>query len=241
MNVAKNAIILAAGEGKRLRPMTDTAPKCMVEVCGRSILENALMLFARRGVERTRIVVGHLAPVVRERIGSSFKNMKIEYIENADYATTNSMYSLHLGLQGLREATWVLEGDVFFEAAVLAKAVTQEVSWFVDAARKDLDGAYIRFDDSRRALSLDIIRDLKLLSGQCGKSIGMLHLGARGTELFKRWLEEGVKAGQTNLYYDLIVGPHFNEAHVEAVDVGGMKWFEIDNLADLENAQRMFS
>ncbi len=237
----RHAIILAAGEGRRLRPLTDTVPKCMVEVCGRSILENALALFGGRGVETTRIVIGHLAPVVRQRIGASFKGMKIEFVENADYATTNSMYSLHMGLQSIREATWVLEGDVFFEPAVLAKPVAKEISWFVDAARKDLDGAYIRFDDTRRALSLDIIRDLKLLSGQRGKSIGLLHLDGRGAVHVQRWLEQGVAAGQTNLYYDLIVGPHFHEASVEVVDVGGLKWFEIDNLADLENARRLFA
>jgi len=235
------AIILAAGEGKRLRPLTDTIPKCMVEVCGRSILENALTLFADRGVEKARIVIGHLASVVRERIRSTFKGMTVEFIENTDYTTTNSMYSLHLGLQGVREATWILEGDVFFDAAVLAKQVAHEVSWFVDESRKDLDGAYILFNDERRALSLDIIRDLKLATGQRGKSIGLLHLNARGTEYIKKWLEHGVSAGQMNLYYDLVVGPHFGEAYVEVVEVGGLKWFEIDNLNDLENARRLFS
>jgi L-glutamine-phosphate cytidylyltransferase len=235
------AIILAAGEGTRLRPLTDTVPKCMVEVCGRSILENALTLFADRGVENARIVTGHFASVIREQIGSSFKGMNVEFIENADYATTNSMYSLHMGLQGIQESTWILEGDVFFESAVLAKPVKHEVSWFVDASRKDLDGAYIQFNDKRRAISLNIIRDVKLLNGQCGKSIGLLHIDKRGSEHVKKWLKQGVSAGQKNLYYDLVVGPHFSEAYVEVLDVGGLKWFEVDNLTDLENARRLFS
>ncbi|MRR16568.1 MAG: phosphocholine cytidylyltransferase family protein [Deltaproteobacteria bacterium] len=235
------AIILAAGEGTRLRPLTETAPKCMIKVCGKSILENALNLFADKGVENVRVVIGHLASVVREQIGSPYKGMNIEFIENAEFATTNSMYSLHLGLSDLREATWILEGDVFFEPAVLAKTVRHEISWFVDALRKDLDGAYISFNDEHRAISLNIIRDLKLLTGQQGKSIGLLHLNSIGTEHFKKWLEQGVSAGQQNLYYDLIVGPHFGEASVEIVDVGGLKWFEIDNLTDLENANKLFA
>ena len=237
----RNAIILAAGEGKRLRPLTETAPKCMVKVCGVSILENALNNFADKGVENVRVVIGHLASVVREQIGFIYKGMKIKFIENVDFAITNSMYSLYLGLTDLHEATWILEGDVFFEPAVLTKTVRHEISWFVDALRKDLDGAYISFNDEHRATSLDIIRDLKLLTGQRGKSIGLLHLDARGTAHFKKWLEQGVSTGQKNLYYDLIVGPHFCEAAVEIVDVGGLKWFEIDNLDDLENANKLFS
>jgi L-glutamine-phosphate cytidylyltransferase len=234
------AIILVAGEGKRMRPFTDTKPKCMVEICNKSILINALDLFEKNGVEIVRIVIGHLGSIVKNQIGKSFKGMKIEYIENDDYAKTNSMYSLYLGLQGLQEASWVLEGDVFFEKEVLTKPLCREVSWFVDASRKDLDGAYILYNDERRAMSLDIIRDVKLISNQCGKSIGMLHLSSIGVEHFKKWLKQGVDANQTNLYYDLIVRSHFIEVFVEIVDVSGLKWFEIDNMTDLESARQLF-
>ncbi len=235
------AIILAAGEGSRLKPLTETIPKCMVEVCGRSIMENALLLFAEKGVKTTRIVVGHLASVLRKHFGSSLKGMKIEYIENIEYSATNSMYSLHLGLQHLQESAWILEGDVFFEPSILERTFHHEISWFVDTFRKDLDGAYLRYNDQGRAISLDIIRNLKLLKNQCGKSIGLLHLDSNGVEYFKRWLEQGIVAGQKNLYYDLIVSPHFSEAYIEIIDIGGLKWFEIDNLSDLENAQVLFS
>jgi len=159
----------------------------MVEVCGRSILENALALFAGKGVQTTRIVIGHMGSVVRERIGTTFNGMKIEFVENAEYGSTNSMYSLYLGLKGLNEATWVLEGDVFFDAGILAAPTAHEISWFIDGLRKDLDGAYVRFDDNRRAISLDIIRDVNLVSGQSGKSIGLLHMGKRGVGRFRQW------------------------------------------------------
>lgn len=235
------AVILVAGEGKRLKPFTDSAPKCMVEINGISILENTLSLFAENGVTTARIVVGHLSSIIRDHFGFSFNNMNIEYIENNTYESTNSMYSLYLGLQGIQESTWVLEGDVFFEHAVLTNPVHQDISWFVDAKRKDLDGAYIMFDHQKKALSLEIIRDIRNLSGQCGKSIGLLHLNPKGLEYFQKWLQQGINAHQENLYYDLIVGPHFYEADIEVVDVGGQKWFEIDNYADLENAKKMFS
>ena len=54
-------------------------------------------------------------------------------------------------------------------------------------------------------------------------------------------MEQGVAAGQTDLYYDLVVGPHFGDTFVEVVDVGGFRWFEIDNHTDLENARRLFA
>ena len=235
-----HAIILVAGEGKRLLPFTNTNPKCFVEVKGVTILENALDLLSKNNIQTVRIVIGHLKNIVRDKIGLNYKGMNIEYITNDNFHSTNSMYSLYLGLDDVVEPTWVLEGDVFFEEKILKMPIKSNFSWFVDSSMRELDGAYIKSDKGGRAISLQIIKNGNKLEDDLSKSIGILHLCIDGVLKLKDWLSAGVQARQTNLYYDLIVDEHLMEIFVELIDVSGAKWFEIDTNDDLEKAKRLF-
>jgi ABC-type transport system involved in cytochrome bd biosynthesis fused ATPase/permease subunit len=91
------------------------------------------------------------------------------------------MYSLSLGLQDIDAPTWVLEGDVFFDRQILLLSGSPHISWFVDSASRHLDGAYVESNASGRALSLQIIRDLRLLESGQAKSVGILKLTQEGT------------------------------------------------------------
>lgn len=238
--MVKSAIILAAGEGKRLLPITHSIPKTMVEVNSISILENALNAFHGVGIDRTQIVVGHLSNVIMDCFGRSFRGMQIEYVTNKDFATTNSMCSLHMGLVNLEEETWVLEGDVFFTPAILQLGQEGDISWYADSSMKDVDGAYLSRGETGIAESLEIIRDLSLLQpGHC-KSIGLLKLSKKGVLLLKQWLAKGIQESKQNFYYDLIIKEHLKEQAINIVDVKGHKWFEIDTVQDLERAKEIF-
>jgi len=237
----ETAVILVAGEGKRLRPFTNTNPKCFASVNGKRILDNALESFAAHGCREVRIVTGHLAGLVRDTITENFAGMTIRYINNPDYATTNSMFSLAMGLEGLDSGTWVLEGDVFFAPSILKLYPPPDIAWFVDSATRQLDGAYVEANRQNRALSLRIIRDLKLLQPNQHKSIGMLCLTHSGVRQLQNWLQHGIATGRQNDYYDLILGDHMHDAAIQIVDVAGHRWFEIDNYADLESAAKVFA
>lgn len=99
------AIILAAGIGKRLRPYTDRTPKCLVPVNGIPIIVNSLDRLAEQKVSRVVIVIGYLGNLVVDRIGHEWKGMKIEYVQNDLYATTNNIYSLWLARRFLNKNT----------------------------------------------------------------------------------------------------------------------------------------
>ena len=234
------AVILAAGVGNRLKPLTNTVPKCLVEVNGKTIMGNALQALSANGVEHVYVVVGHLSSLVRETIGPRSNDMTIEFIENDIFKSTNSMYSLYLGLKDMQQATWVIEGDVFFEAQILGLPVSKHISWLVDPTRKDLDGTYLRSNRQGRAISLEIIRDLSLLQANHHKSIGILRLSPEGVDDLRNWLHQGVENGQTNVHCDLIMAEHLMDTFVGLVDVSGSKWFEIDTLKDLEEARKLF-
>lgn len=240
-SLPRTAIVLAAGQGTRLLPLTERLPKCLVEVNGTAILRNALAQLARRGVRRARIVVGYLAEVIRAQIPPDYLGMQIELVSNPDYGSTNSMYSLALGLSGVKEDAWVLEGDVYFDGHLLdGPAADGDVVWMIDTHRRDLDGAYVHFDTTGIATHLEIVRNGAAPGAGCGKSVGILRLSRAGVEASLRWLRQGAVEGKQGLYYDLIFAEHFGTYNIHVRDVGGLRWFEIDTPGDLARAEDMF-
>lgn len=139
----------------------------------------------------------------------------------------------------MTEPTWVLEGDIFFEPRVLQKQGGGDVDWFVDSSVRDLDGAYLRVNADGRADELAIMRDLSKLDPN-RKSIGILRLTPQGAETLGQWLDEGIAAGRRNDYFDLILGDQLPNDHIRAVDVAGVRWFEIDTPQDLARAEKLF-
>ena len=235
-----HAVILVAGQGKRLLPFTLSNPKCFAKVGDRRILANALESLAIHGCREVTIVIGHHADLIRKTITDSFAGMRIHYVTNLEFETTNSMYSLAKGLHDLEEPTWVLEGDVFFEHTILSLPSSSEIAWFVDSATRQLDGAYVEADVGNNAKSLQIIRDLSQLKSNQYKSIGVLMLSREGVRQIKKWLGKGIEDRRENDYYDLILGDHMDMEMIKVVDVAGKKWFEIDTPQDLEDACRVF-
>ena len=92
------ALILAAGYGKRLRPITDSIPKSMVKVGGTPLLVNALNNLTGLGIKDIGIVVGHMADYIRTAIGNNYNGAKVTYYENPRYMETNNIYSLYKAL-----------------------------------------------------------------------------------------------------------------------------------------------
>lgn len=125
-----NAIILAAGEGKRLRPLTNDKPKCMVELFGKSILQRQLEIFHNCGINDISIVTGYRADKI------TFDN--IQYFKNPKYLTTNMVETLFCAKDALRDSTIVSYGDIMFEKIVLKKlidanhdiCVVVDMDWF---------------------------------------------------------------------------------------------------------------
>src|SRR5262245_20296660 len=119
------AVILAAGLGSRLRPFTDTRPNPLVWVRGTPILHNALRRLAQVGVQEATIVVGYRKELIQRSCGSRFHGIELSYAESAIYDRTGSAFSLWLARHVLQQGSDVilLEGDVFFELAVLERVL----------------------------------------------------------------------------------------------------------------------
>ncbi|MGO8683354.1 MAG: sugar phosphate nucleotidyltransferase [Thermoleophilia bacterium] len=132
----RTALLLAAGLGSRLAPLTAARPKCLVSVNGVPILERLVCSLDNHGIKRLVIVSGYQAEMIRDYLGESFGGIAIEYIVSPLYATTNNSYSLWLARQVIDEAFLLVESDVVFDDHLLAPllqpdriAVSRQLPW----------------------------------------------------------------------------------------------------------------
>src|SRR5688572_23438210 len=117
---AMQAVILAAGMGRRLGPLTAHQTKCMIELNGRSLIERSLDALSRLDLQRIVLVIGYEGQDVRDAVGDFYGGVPIEYLVNPDYSTTNNIYSLYLARHLLVEDdTLLLESDLVYEGKIL--------------------------------------------------------------------------------------------------------------------------
>lgn len=113
------ALILAAGFGKRLRPITNTIPKSMVEINGTPLLVNALNILTALGLKDIVIVVGHMAGYIQDYIGSEWNGARISYFENPRYLETNNVVSLYQAVDFCDDDMLMLECDIYYHKEML--------------------------------------------------------------------------------------------------------------------------
>jgi choline kinase len=241
----KRAIILAAGFGSRLKPLTDGAPKCLTVVNDTPILMNALGALASAGVGECAVVTGYMAGAVERAAGRSHSGMKVRYVRNDRYAETNDMYSLWLARDLLEKGAFVIEGDVFFKSALLRDAEESMGSKsYYFAGLYDGRQNEIRLVTSgdKRVLSIDVCRGG--CSGPTGGNVffsaGFLAVRPEVGGRFSRWLTEYVARGEVGVLFDDILAAHAGEADLFVREVSLDDWVEIDTVEDLKRAEETF-
>ena len=162
------ALILAAGFGKRLRPITNTIPKSMVEVNGTPLLVNALNnLYSIGDISEIGIVVGHMADYIKSHIGTKWKGIPIKYYENDRYLETNNVVSLYKAIDFCNDDMLMLECDIFYRKEMLEalKRGKGECSILVSPFNKNtMDGTVIEVErDVAKALILGKEKNLTIL------------------------------------------------------------------------------
>ncbi|MBS1640273.1 MAG: phosphocholine cytidylyltransferase family protein [Bacteroidetes bacterium] len=240
----KSAIILAAGVGTRLKPLTNQIPKPLVKVTDKTILHNALGHLEKIGIENVIIVTGYLNNILHDNIGFFYKKMKITYINNEKYHNTNSMYSLLLGLNKIKnDNVIILEGDVFFEYSILEGMSDNDIVWIGDSSIKSMDGCYLISKNNKVAEIKILNKDEMKNDGEVvySKSVGLLTLRAKQVPNIIAMLQRGIKEKKEKLYYDLIIAENIKNLDITLHDIAGKKWFEIDSVEDLKICQRIFS
>jgi L-glutamine-phosphate cytidylyltransferase len=232
------AVILAAGQGTRIRSVHGERPKCLIEVDNSTILDHQLDALAMAGINNVAIVVGYekeqIINHVTDRKPSNVQ--RIHFIENPAFAITNNIYSLWLALEWLRDDSFiVLNADVIFDAEVLASAIQTNapVSMIVDPLWRDETMKVIIHGDRIRQMSKKITREQF-----SGTYIGItIFSKAIQTRFFDK-MNMLISAACVNDFFNVAV----QELVDEGVNVGytstdGLAWAEIDDPTDLSFAQ----
>lgn len=249
-NAPKKAVILAAGFGSRLRPLTDLRPKPLVEVNGTPILYNALRNLEAVGVDEVTIVVGYRKDDIHHACGSRFGRLKINYVESTVFDRTGSAYSLWLARDALLGGDcYLLEGDVFFEEDALRHLMMG------DAANT---AAVAPFDPSMEGSAV-ILSSNGLISEVRLKQT-FANLASGGPALFKtmnliRFSDADLRTMVVPVLHGLIssgaIKAYTEELLAHLIDRYGLqltaarcddlRWFEIDSVEDLLVAERIFT
>ena len=226
------AIILAAGAGTRLQPLTDECPKCLVPIGGRPLLDYQLEALYAVGVEDVVLVVGCKAEQVRAHCGSG-----VRYIENADYLTTNSIYSLYLAAAEFNTDTFLFNCDILFHPDVLermldsAQANVVAVDAQVERVPNEMNVCY---GDDMRITAISKSLDPTAAQAQ---SVQLAKFAAIGAAQVSKEVVRLVERDEKDAFPTSAYGPLIEQRELFAVDTSDLVWGEIDSLEDYERAR----
>jgi len=229
------AIICAAGQGKRLRPLTDDRPKPLIEVGGKTILEYMLSNIWRCGIKEAVIVLGYEPQKVIEKIGSKHNGCRIKYYINPQYQTTDNMFSLWQTRSEIDEGVVFLNGDIIFHRRILESLVN---SSFPNAVAVDDTIALV--DDSMKVRTVDgkIEAISKKVADANGWAVGIYKFSPEGARQYYEEVRKLVEGGSKGASFVKPVELLSQYSPVHAVSTNRLPWFEIDDHNDLEIARK---
>jgi choline kinase len=226
------AIILAAGPGSRLLPHTAHCPKCLTSIGGHAILQYQIAALHHCGVHDIVIVVGYLSDQIREFVRES-----VTFVDNREYASTNSSYSLWLARHHLRDGFIHLNSDLLFEPSLLHALLDapEENAVIVDRRVRPGSDMMKAQMDGRRILGMD-----KQLTGDvAAEVVGPAKFGPSGADAVIRALSRLEAAGERNRWAYGVFGDLAETMGFAGVDnPPGCYWAEVDTVADAHDADR---
>ncbi len=242
------AVILAAGMGKRLKELTQNNAKCMVQVNGITLIERALRILDRKHLSRIVVVVGFESRKLTDFILSLQIDTPVVFVNNDVYDKTNNIYSLLLAKEYLtREDTLLLESDIIFEENVIdvllqdkresLALVDKFASWMDgtcmeldedDAIREFIPGKYLKFEEKEHYY----------------KTVNIYKFSSTfSANVYIPFLEAYFKAMGVNEYYESVIKliAMLERSGIRAKRLTGQVWYEIDDAQDLDIASTLFA
>jgi len=240
--------MLAAGSGSRLGRYTKENTKCMLEINGKTLIEEALDNLESVGITRLILVVGYKKDNLIAHIGDRYKNIEIEYIENPIYNRTNNIYSLFLARDRLAEDdTILLESDILFDKKILKDLIDdpRKSLAVVDKYQAWMDGTSVSLDDEDNILNFFPKKSFRFQDvDSYYKTVNIYKFSKEfSKKIYIPFLEAYSKAMGDNEYYESVlrVLTILDGHELRAKRLNGEKWYEIDDVQDRENAKIIFA
>lgn len=242
-NISKNkALILAAGLGTRLAPITNDVPKSLVTVNGKPIILKQIENLKLNGISEITIVSGYKAEVLEKAVHEIYPDIKI--VESVDYKTTNNMYSAYLGLKtmfptGVFKPFYMMNADVYYDSSVIAALEKDKRSNLivVDIGRYIEESMKVTEQDGRIVTISKQIKPDEAL----GCSIDVYKFGADGSKAFFFICSDYIeKKKEKNLWSEVAINDILDKVKFQVCTLDG-RWFEIDDHEDLAAAEQLFA
>lgn len=235
------ALLLAAGTGSRLLPLTKSAPKCMTMVNGKSILKRQVSILNQHGFKRLVIVTGHLEDRIKKFLGHRAGGIDIDYVFSPRYKTTNNIYSLWMARNILQEPFLLLESDLIFETSLLGPMLSPN-KIAVAKMKPWMNGTSVTINEARQVKAFlpgttDVSRETR------HKTVNIYSLSLSSWRRIVKRLDEYIAGGKFNAYYETVFGAMVAEGSLafDAVSFDGKPWYEIDTQQDLKAAMKLFA
>ncbi len=243
------AIILAAGMGKRLGEITKDRTKCMIEVNGVTLISRMLEQIDSRGFERIVIVIGYQGEKLRQYIATLQVKTPVVYVENPVYDQTNNIYSLYLAKDYLVEKETILfESDLIFDDVLLDKLIAHPYPNLALVAKFEswMDGTVVVLDEDDNIRSFVSPANFSFEDiPSYYKTVNIYKFGVNfSANYYVPFLEAYSKALGNNEYYEqvlrvitLLDKPELKVLRLDSRDA----WYEIDDIQDLDIAESIFA
>jgi len=234
------ALLLAAGAGTRLQPLTDGRPKCLAEVCGVPILGRLVSCLVEQGFRRLVVVLGYRGAQIRDYLERHASGLAVHFVDCREYATTSNIYSLWRARNHIREPFVLIESDLIFDSNLLGlMRVRDRIA--VTGVQSQLLGTTVSIDEFGRVTSFRVGAD-PCVSGLGHKTVNVYSLSMATWQEVVRRLDRRIAAGRVHDYYEVVFAEMVAERllTLQSVYFDDGRWCEIDTLEDLRTAERLF-
>ena len=238
-NRVTTALLLAAGSGNRLQPLTDSIPKCLIEINGRPILGRLIDNLCDNGFKRLVIVVGYMDHCIRRFVNEYAGDLTIEFITNPLYQMTNNIYSLWLARNKIQESFLLVESDLVFESSQL-EGLLYPNKIAISCMRPWMSGTTITMDSLNRVQAFGISSN-GYTEGTRYKTVNIYSLSDSTWRKVVERLELHISSGKVKEYYEVVFKEMIADGSLsmDGVFFDPERWYEIDTPADLANAERI--
>lgn len=243
------AIILAAGMGRRLGEYTKDNTKCMLSINGEKLIDRTLTILSNLNVTKVIIVIGYKGENLKNYIGNRYRGLlDIEYVNNPIYDKTNNIYSLSLAKEEMiKDDTLLFESDIIYDESIVKKLLDNTWPNLALVAKWEywMDGTVVKIDNENNILSF-VSKDMFNFhdTDDYYKTINIYKFSKEfARNKYIPFLNAYCQAWGNNEYYEQVlkVLTFLNRTELKALPISDERWYEIDDIQDLDIAETIFS
>jgi len=234
------AVILAAGMARRLRPLTEHKPKCLLQIGSRSLLERSVDNLVVAGIREIVVVTGYLSQMITEFLVARYPQLTFHFIDNTDYANTNNIYSLWLARPFVDGKDFILlDSDILYDGGIIGQVLSEKAS-ILTVSRHPLGEEEMKVVVDEKGNIVEISKTCDPAAAM-GESVGIEKINADYSAALYCLLDTMMnKEGLVDVFYELAFQRLIPQGFCfKVMDISNYFTIELDTVDDFENAKHL--